>query len=604
MFHVARLYRLLLFVFVGVLTASAATNVPSLDELKVEGARQSILMNHVARSLGGTVPQPGLERFRNDIEPVLSAHCVPCHGPEKAKARLRIDTLDPNLLEGSDVDWWLEVLAVLGNGEMPPPDESELPGDDRGKAIEWLSGEIRMASMVRRATGGHSSFRRLTRYEYNYALQDLLGLPREFARDLPPEARSEDGFQNSSENLHMSVAQLETYRQIARKALLRATVRGPKPPELHWGVSMEQASQIEWRKQAEELDKVRAKFKEDAQKQEQEVEKLLARNQASHSRPYFKNLATGQTALHTWSYGGAKYAFRPTENRPELPESFDHVAIIPPGHKKKFVVELGEKVPDEGILRVRVRASRLAEEEGRIPSMQLEFGWQASNEGRALLRVSQEDIPVAASSDEPQIYQWNVPLGDIYPRNSVRKTSRLGSMPSPSEHIRIVNSSAAKGAIQIDYVEVSAPVYEEWPPASHKRVFFDSENRQDESLYAHEVLSVFMARAWRRAITEPEIEQKLRLFSTIRRTTDSFEESMIEVLATVLSSPDFLYLFQGDLAVESDVPAVSQGLSDYELAARLSMFLWCSLPDDQLLELAGRGPVSYTHLTLPTSDLV
>ena len=64
----------------------------------------------------------------------------------------------------------------------------------------------------------------MTRYEYNYALQDLLGLQREFARDLPPEAHSEDGFQNSSETLQMSVLQLETYRRLARKALARATV--------------------------------------------------------------------------------------------------------------------------------------------------------------------------------------------------------------------------------------------------------------------------------------------------------------------------------------------------------------------------------------------
>ena len=98
--------------------------------------------------------------------------------------------LDPDLLLGDDVKWWLEVLSVLSNGEMPPADEARLEDKDRSQVIEWLSSEIQVASAVRRAEQGHSSFRRMTRYEYNYALQDLLGLPYEFARDLPPESTS------------------------------------------------------------------------------------------------------------------------------------------------------------------------------------------------------------------------------------------------------------------------------------------------------------------------------------------------------------------------------------------------------------------------------
>lgn len=69
------------------------------------------------------------------------------------------------------------------------------------------------------------------------------------------------------------------------------------------------------------------------------------------------------------------------------------------------------------------------------------FGWQASNEGRALLLVSEKDTPIHATPDAPEIYQWEVPLGEIYPRNSVRKLSSMGEMPSPSEYIRLVNSS-------------------------------------------------------------------------------------------------------------------------------------------------------------------
>ena len=69
----------------------------------------------------------------------------------------------------------------------------------------------------------------MTKYEYNYALQDLLGLPYALADSLPPETASEDGFKNSSQLLQMSAMQFETYREIGLKALKHATVRGERP---------------------------------------------------------------------------------------------------------------------------------------------------------------------------------------------------------------------------------------------------------------------------------------------------------------------------------------------------------------------------------------
>ncbi len=198
----------------------------------------------------------------------------------------------------------------------------------------------------------------------------------------------------------------------------------------------------------------------------------------------------------SWSYGGAKYAWKPTQTRPEVPADFDHVAIIPP--RQKLIVELGDTVPDEGTLRVRVRASRTSVEDNRIPSLQLEFGWQASNDSQASVRISDHDLVIDAAPDQPQFYQWDIPLSEIYPRNSVRKMSKMGDLPSPSEYLKLVNSSVSQGDIQIDYVEITAPVYEQWPPDSHTRIFFDSANKADESVYAREVLTSFMSRAWRR----------------------------------------------------------------------------------------------------------
>ena len=146
---------------------------------------------------------------------------------------------------------------------MPPPESGRLADTDRSGLVEWISSEIQVASTVRRAEQGHSSFRRMTRYEYNYALQDLLELPYDFAKDLPPEASSDDGFQNSSELLHMSSIQFGIYRELSRQALQRATVQGPRPTPIYWAVSMQAAAAKLWSQQEAELEKIRQQHKDD-----------------------------------------------------------------------------------------------------------------------------------------------------------------------------------------------------------------------------------------------------------------------------------------------------------------------------------------------------
>ncbi len=548
---------------------------------------------------------------------MLKETCVQCHGPDHVEGNIRIDTLNPDLANGPDAHWWLEIQAVLSNGEMPPPDAEKLRDSDRSKVVEWLADEIQRASKVRRATAGHSSFRRMTQYEYNYALQDLLGVPWNFAKDLPPESHSDDGFQNSSELLHMSVGQLESYRQIALNALRRVTVKGERPPVIHWGVSMKEAAEREWPKQQQQLDKVKEQFKDDLAKLEQEVDRLTASFRQPYDRPYYRQLSSGKTVRAAWGYDGAKFAFSPSAEEPKFPETFDHVAVIPSGGNQEITVELGDTIPEEGIMRIRIRASKEATEETRVPSLQLEFGFQASNEGRAEIRVSTADTPITATADAPQIYEWDVPLGEIYPRNAFRGESKMGDLPSPSEYIRFINSSVPQGghgAIQIDYVQVLAPYSDEWPPRSHRQIFFDSEHREDEPVYAKEVLTQFMSRAWRRQLSDDEVQQKLKLFHSIRSQCDSFEDAMLEVLATVLSSPKFLYVVRED--VEASEPSAgpespnrlatnrlatnrlatnrlaTNRLAPYELATRLSLFLWCSVPDETLRMKASSGELA------------
>ena len=600
-------------------TANAQVAVaPSLDALKRSGWLHSRYRDLAASApRPAEIPQPKLAEYEAQIKPILANFCVDCHGPDTKEGNVQIDTLDPNLHTGKDVDWWNEIFAVIGKGEMPPPDSEQLSEADRKRIFDWLSGELQSASIVRRQSGSHSAFRRLTRYEFDHALQDLLGLPWNFAKDLPPEPVSPDGFLNSSDQLHMSVSQFETYQRLARTALKRATVRGDKPQPLRWGLTMGEVSRLEWPKLDAQIAKAKEMFQGDESKLKEELDRLEGSFRKAHPRAYFRHVASGCTAVANWDYSGARYANAPNDAAVPPPDAVEHVAILPAG--QAFNIELGNLLPDEGVLRVRVRASRTSTQTQRLPSMELQFGWQASNEGRALLRVSLQDTPITAKPGSPEFYQWDIPLGEIYPRNSVRDSSPMGAIPSPSEYIRLVNSSASPDEILIDYVEVLAPVYDQWPPESHRRIFDVSAKAGRDVVAASQdagtepadgkqpgvdphadaavIIRDFVAKAWRRSPTEDEVRRKLELFEKMRPHCESFEEAIVEVLASVLASPQFLYVVQDASDVEANARTSSRRqLTPTELATRLSLFVWCSIPDPELLEAAESGQLANPQL--------
>lgn len=98
---------------------------------------------------------------------------------------------------------------------------------------------------------------------------------------------------------------------------------------------------------------------------------------------------------------------------------------------------------------------------------------------------------------------------------------------------------------------------------------------------AKSFLSSFARRAFRRPVEEAEIERYLHLFEEANKEGATFEESVAAAVQAVMVSPHFLFrIEQGDAAREE------QGvrpLTDFELASRLSFFLWSSTPDDELL---------------------
>lgn len=570
-----------------------ALPAPSTDDVSLQKARElgrlrsRILKNKKADvKVESRKPQAALADFRKLIAPILNQSCLPCHGPDNSEGGLRIDQLQPDLLDGPHLAHWREIYQVVSNSEMPPEDESEteLTDAEREKLVNWISGELNKASLQQRNQKHRSSFRRMTRYEYEYALQDLLGVSYSLIDRLPPESTSDDGFKNQADLLQLSASQFETFREIGLDALRRATVGPERPAAVTYILSMEQ-----------ELKELTAKDKSKLFKTKASKNK--------RNRLYLHNRETNE---------GIHYAPRPLKpiknaTPAQEPSPSPVVLVLPPGKELKF--NLDRFLPDEGTMRVRLRVSRSNRNPKEFASLRLVFSAHTSNDARFSEVISQRDVPVEASSNQPEFIHFDIQLSEIQ-RNPFRKLDT--PFPRRDEFLTIQNISNAGGQedslkVLIDYIEISAPFFAEWPPRSHASIFIPEDfapkngtdqqqgqqteqsneaEQSNELRYGRKVLSRFMERAWRRPVTSQEVDPFLTLFEKFRPEFETFEEAMLEVLATVLASPDFLYLTRRSTTPE---PNSAQRINDWELASRLSFFLWSSVPDEELLRLARTG---------------
>ena len=538
-----------------------------LEAAREKGRSQSRYLKE-SKSTPATVeaiPKADTARYRKTVEPILTRRCVACHGPKKAKGGFRIDILNPDMLAGPDAERWRDLHSVLSKSEMPPVNEPaySLSEADRGLVADWLSEELNKASLARRNSREHSSFRRLTKYEYDHALQDLLGLYYPLAGKLPPETTSEDGFQNSSELLQITGVQLAMYREIALKALKRATVSGERPKAVTYSISMR-----------EEMEKAPKKAKT-FEPGEANTPKI--RNQ--------KHLLHRETGKGVYFFP-EKALPRDEAVAGELPPASPVVLVLPGGEELKL--NLDRFLPDEGMMRVRIRAGRSTMNPDEYAGLSLLLSAHTSNDANFKQVISQRDIPVTASMEKPEYIDFHVPLADIQ-RNPFRKLAT--TFPRRDEFLHIRNNSNATGGqdrlkVMIDQIEVTAPFYEQWPPKTHTAIFFESEKRGDEAAYGREVLGRFLRRVWRRPVGADETDRFMALFEKYRPEFPTFEDAMVEVLATALSSPEFLYLTQRAPMGTAEIPG---RISELELASRMAIFLWSSVPDEELLRLAEQG---------------
>jgi len=127
-------------------------------------------------------------------------------------------------------------------------------------------------------------------------------------------------------------------------------------------------------------------------------------------------------------------------------------------------------------------------------------------------------------------------------------------------------------------------------PETHRRILPKRAPVGGELAYAREVLEPLLARAYRRPPVRQEVSKLVRLVGEVMKDGGSFEEAMQLALQAVLVSPHFLYRWEIDPGELE--PGATRQLNPFEIASRLSYFLWSSMPDEALFALARSGELS------------
>jgi hypothetical protein len=248
--------------------------------------------------------------------------------------------------------------------------------------------------------------------------------------------------------------------------------------------------------------------------------------------------------------------------------------------------------PDRGKYRFRISASGF-QSGGKPVTFRVDAG-RMGMAGNTHL-VGYFDPP----ADKPTVVEF---VDDLEPRATIRiHPYGLAS----AQAVNKIGADAYTGpGLAVQWVDVEGPLYESWPPESHRRIFGDLpqaaapafNNRQrvevvskDPEADAEQILRKFARRAFRRSVTDDDIKSLVALVKTKLAEKYSFEQAVRVGLIAVMVSPDFLFL--RELSPPGEEKAAKR-LDDFALASRLSYFLWSTIPDEELLRLAEQKKLS------------
>ena len=570
--------------------------------------------------------------FQERVQPLLQKFCVRCHNADNMESGIRVDHLTATL-EDSQLPLWKGILKQVVDGDMPPADEPQLSTDQRQALTEWITQGMTVARS--RPVPKNGSVRRLTVAQYRNTLRELLGLQEDLTDALPPDGISKDGFANNAQTLLMSPLQVESYFDIAEKALDLCIVDENSKPVIQ-NFRMEFGAAINSTPCPDTLVLGannallnNADFVVTELKPTKPFDYLPFAMKTQHE---FIEGYVGNDTIRAWKKFDSIYhsVFACVRGTPGYPKGDAHQVVpnglllrpaIPSpeifgqsntyGPMANFKISLRE-LPEQGTFRITVKAARYDDSdptqpnnafEQRSPSLGVYLGLRRDC-GSTLTRVG-EPRPVSNGELQEFVFEGAIndfPTPDVE-RDNVNYLAGIREIGVRSEY----TDGRDMPRLLVRSIEFEGPFYESWPPATHRHIFIESpvgralqpvvpkdqatetttgksaRPTASESAYAQDVIRSFATRAFRRPVTTSELETLVGVWKNSFADKGHFRQSIKDTLLVVLTSPQFLFL------IENSSSPAAEDLDAYELASKLSYFLWNAPPDQHLLELAAKN---------------
>ena len=484
-----------------------------------------------AALVGGAAAATG--DFTQAVQPFLEQHCNRCHDEKVHKGEFRVDNLSSDFIKGGSAAKWVEVMDRISSGEMPPKKEPKPVAAEAAKVVEWLAARLKEGEAARLAKRERVSFHKLTREEYAHTVRDLLGVTFDYA---DPTGLSEDdtwnGFGRIGSVLSVSPSHVEKYLAAADTVLAEAF------PE----------AVVEKGKKAA-----------DSKKLGRRLRGIDLRGVSNQAELEAQGLAD-KVRVEMW-----------------------------PGHD--LTRASPGNIPVAGLYRMRVQLSGLKPKNGRAPHLAV----YAVNLDRML-----HEQDVIAPEDKPIIVEFttHLPAGNVNVRFS-NETPGPSNLPRSGRAGNRAFFSTKDGRLPwqmkltdeageplypfliVDWLEWSGPIAEEGP------TFAQREYLPAELGGAREKLTKLAERAFRRPVSTEEVDRLVKLVESEVKSGEKLESAMKAACQAVLCAKDFLYLVEGREV--SGTAGKGGRLTEWDLASRLSYFLWSTMPDEALFAAARSG---------------
>ncbi|HEX8913912.1 MAG TPA: DUF1592 domain-containing protein [Humisphaera sp.] len=485
----------------------------------------------------GTTPSG----FDAVVQPFLAEHCARCHDAKVQKGEFRLDTLARDFDSPATAQHWAEVMGRISSGEMPPKKEPRPDARQAAGVVEWIAARLTEGEATRLAKKERVSFHKLTRAEYANTVYDLLGV-RFDATD--PTGLPEDpdwrGFERIGSVLSLSPTHVEKY--FAAGELVLAEAFPPKPPPPPPPAKPPKVPAP---------DKSRISIHRDA------IE-----------------LRGGPVRAELEAQGLADKV------RVDLWPGADLAGRVNPG-----------TITVAGNYRVRIQLSGLKPPGGRAPHLT----FYATDLDRML-----HEQDVVAPEDKPIVVEFTAHLPAGYQNfrltNDVPGPSNLPRSGRADPKIPFFSIKEGRRPWQlkltdeegqplwpfliVDWLEWEGPLPPDGPVVAAKEYM---PAKAGDMAEARTCLAKLAERAFRRPVKPAEVDRFVRLVEAEVQKGEPFEAAMKTGMLAVLCSKDFVYL------VEGSPDSTSRDLTDFELASRLSYFLWATMPDAALTDAAKAG---------------